>query len=48
MKDDKKICIYNWYCYDPDWVRKRYRSKSIYNYCKTYVNIKRKINYAKH
>ena len=31
MKYDP-INIYNWYCYDPDWVRKRYRSKSIYHY----------------
>ena len=32
--------IYSWYCYDPDWVRKRYRSKSIYYNCKAYANYK--------
>ena len=30
--------IYNYYCYDPDWVRKRYRSKSIYNNLEVYYN----------
>ena len=27
--------IYNYYCYDPDRVRKRYRYKSIFYYSKT-------------
>lgn len=37
MKDDK-IYIYNWYCYDPDFVRKRLRSKSSYYYRKAFIN----------
>ena len=28
--------IYNWYCYDPDFVRKRLRSKPTYNYRKIF------------
>ena len=30
--------IYNWYCYDPDFVRKRLRSKSRYYYRKVLNN----------
>ena len=33
MKKNDKDNVYNYYCYDPEWVRKRYGYKSIYNYC---------------
>ena len=40
MKYDP-FCIYGWYCYDPDRVRKRYRYKSIYHNRKAYASNKR-------
>ena len=35
MKDDKDN-YYAWYCYDPDFVRKRFRFKPGYYYRKIY------------